>query len=66
MLTNRAPWLNGLMASGILSQELEAEIAQTGGQSSCAQILHHTCSIFYVFRPMSSVISQAGSLQLMT
>ena len=33
-LADHAPWLEGLTASAILSQELEAELARTGGKCS--------------------------------
>lgn len=40
-LANHAPWLDGLTASAVLAQELEAEIARTGGKWSRANLANY-------------------------
>jgi hypothetical protein len=50
-LADQAPWLEGLMAAGILSQELEAQIAETGSKLFHADFMVHTAQPSMYFRP---------------
>jgi hypothetical protein len=51
-LANQAPWLEGLTASAILSQELEAQIAQTGGKLlAYAHIFDTVAELSISYRP---------------